>query len=216
MNWAASWSSGIVDNAEAVFDTFPRLETERFVLRQIRPSDADAVFACFNDDEVTRFYDQPTFTAIEQAEKLILHMRQGFRDRRSIRWGIARKEDNWLLGTCGYNGWNRPAHKAGIGYELAQLYWRQGVMTEVLTAVISFGFQRMNLNRVEALVMTGNTASEKVLTKLGFQQEGLLRQYAYFKEGFHDLSMFSLVRSEWQTTAAQTTNRSDLFDDNLH
>ena len=182
---------------DTIFDTFPQLQTERFVLREIEIKDAEAVFVCFNDDEVTRYYDQPTFTTVEQAEKLILHMRQGFRDRRSIRWGIARKDDNWLLGTCGYNGWNRFAHKAGIGYELAQSHWRQGIMTEVLTAILNFGFQRMKLNRVEALVMPGNVGSETVLMKLGFQCEGLLREYAYFKESFYDLQMFALLRQEW-------------------
>jgi ribosomal-protein-alanine N-acetyltransferase len=192
-----------MDNVESVFDSFPNLETERFLLREIQPSDAEAVFACFNDDEVTRFYDQPTFTAMEQAEKLILHMRQGFRDRRSIRWGITRKEDNWLLGTCGYNSWNRYARKTGVGYELAQPYWRQGVMTEVLTAVLTFGYQRMNLNRVEALVMPGNVGSEKVLVKLGFQCEGLLRQYAYFKDSFCDLQMFALLRQDWSKALAR-------------
>jgi ribosomal-protein-alanine N-acetyltransferase len=192
-----------MDNLESVFDSFPNLETERFLLREIQTSDAEAVFACFNDDEVTRFYDQPTFTAMEQAEKLILHMRQGFRDRRSIRWGITRKEDNWLLGTCGYNSWNRYVRKTGVGYELAQPYWRQGVMTEVLTAVLTFGYQRMNLNRVEALVMPGNVGSEKVLVKLGFQCEGLLRQYAYFKDSFCDLQMFALLRQDWSKALAR-------------
>lgn len=186
-----------MDNFKAIFDTFPQLETERFILREIQVSDAEAVFACFNDDEVTRFYDQSTFTAVEQAEKLILHMRQGFRDHRSIRWGIVRKEDDWLLGTCGYNGWNRHSRKAGIGYELAQLYWRQKVMTEVLTAVLDFGYQRMNLNRIEALVMPGNIASERLLSKLGFICEGLLRHYAYFKDSFYDLQMFALLKQEW-------------------
>jgi ribosomal-protein-alanine N-acetyltransferase len=189
---------------EPVFDSFPSLETERLVLREIQPSDAEAVFACFNDDEVTRFYDQPTFMAVEQAEKLILQMRQGFRDRRSIRWGITWKDDDWLLGTCGYNGWNRYVHKAGVGYELAQPYWRQGIMTEVLTAVLTFGYQRMNLNRVEALIMPGNIASEKVLLKLGFQCEGLLRQYAYFKDSFYDLQMFALLKQDWIIALARS------------
>jgi ribosomal-protein-alanine N-acetyltransferase len=187
-----------MDDLEAVFTTFPQLETERCILREIQMADAEALFACFNDDEVTRYYDQPTFTAVEQAEKLILHMRQGYRDRRSIRWGIARKDDNWLLGTCGFNSWNRFAYKTAIGYELAQSYWRQGVMTEVLTAVLDFGFQPMRLNRVEALVMPGNSGSEAVLAKLGFQREGLLRQYAYFKEQFYDLQMFALLQQEWR------------------
>jgi ribosomal-protein-alanine N-acetyltransferase len=181
---------------EAIFDSFPQLETERFVLREIRPSDAPAVFACFADDAVTRYYDQPTYTDIKQAEDLILHMRHSYRDRRSIRWGIARRSDDLLLGTCGYMGWDRRSRKCSLGYELAQAYWRQGVMREVLTAVLPFGFEQMNLNRIEAEVIPGNIASEQLLQKLGFQREGLMRQSAYFKEAFYDLQLFALLKEE--------------------
>jgi ribosomal-protein-alanine N-acetyltransferase len=181
---------------KAIFDSFPQLATERFVLREIRPSDAPAVFACFADDAVTRYYDQPTYTDIKQAEDLILHMRHSYRDRRSIRWGIARRSDDLLLGTCGYMGWDRRSRKCSLGYELAQAYWRQGVMREVLTAVLPCGFEQMNLNRIEAEVIPGNIASEQLLQKLGFQREGLMRQSAYFKEAFYDLQLFALLKEE--------------------
>jgi ribosomal-protein-alanine N-acetyltransferase len=62
----------------------------------------------------------------------------------------------------------------------------------------------MNLNRVEALIMPGNIASEKVLLKLGFQCEGLLRQYAYFKDSFYDLQMFALLKQDWIIALARS------------
>lgn len=70
-------------------------------------------------------------------------------------------------------------------------------MTEALQAIIRFGFDKLAVNRIEALVMPGNTASVRLLQNLGFQEEGVLREYAYFKEGFHDLHCFSLLKKEF-------------------
>lgn len=182
---------------EAVFDAFPVLETARLRLRQIRPSDAAALFAIFSDPAVTRYYDQPTFTEIEQAEALVARMRQRFADRRALRWAIERRQDGQLLGTCGFGDWKRHFHCAGVGYELGQPYWRQGFMHEVLTAVIPFGFTQMQLNRIEAYVMTGNEASMGLLQKLGFRKEGLLREYGYWQRAYHDLHLFALLKREY-------------------
>lgn len=177
-----------------IFTLFPTLHTPRFFLRQIRPSDREAIYQCFAHEEVTRYYDQPTYTSYTQAEALIGKLSQSYYDQRAIRWGIARREDDWLVGTCGYHGWMRPYRRAEVGYELARPYWGQGIMTEVLTAVLDFGFSSMNLNRIEAFVMPGNAASLKVLAKMGFAQEGTLRQYAYFKGAFYDLIILSRLR----------------------
>ncbi len=69
-------------------------------------------------------------------------------------------------------------------------------MTEALEAMLRFGFDAMSLNRIEADVTVGNDASVRVLEKLGFQREGLLRQRGYWKGSYHDLWLFSLLRDE--------------------
>jgi ribosomal-protein-alanine N-acetyltransferase len=63
--------------------------------------------------------------------------------------------------------------------------------------VLTFGFTQMQLNRVEAYVMTGNTASMRLLQKFGFQEEGLLRQYGYWQNAYHDLHLFALLKKEF-------------------
>lgn len=184
-------------NEGPVFDEFPVLKTERLVLRQVRPSDAPALFAIFSNPAVTRYYDQPTFTELAQAEELAARMRQRFADKRTIRWTITRPSDDQLLGTCGFAEWKRHFHCAAVGYELAQSEWGQGIMTEVLTAVLTFGFTHMQINRVEAYVMTGNDPSMRLLQKLGFQEEGLLRQYGYWQDAYHDLHLFALLKRDF-------------------
>lgn len=181
-----------------LFDNFPVLQTQRLTLRQIRPSDAPAIFAIFSNPEVTRYYDQPTHSDIAQAEQLIARMRQRFDERRTIRWAIARQEDDEVIGTCGFAEWKRHFRCAAVGYELAQAYWQQGIMTETLTAVLSFGFAQMQLKRIEAYVMTGNEASMALLRKLGFQAEGVLREYGYWQRAFHDLHLFALLKRHFK------------------
>ena len=81
----------------------PVIETERLVLRDIRESDADAVFEIFSDDAVTRFYDLATFIDVDQARKIIARMRERNANGDALRWGIALKENDHLIGTGGFN-----------------------------------------------------------------------------------------------------------------
>ena len=177
---------------DAVFGEFPQMETARLRLRAIEPSDAPALLSIFSDEEVTRFYDLYTYSTLEEAEALIDFFAESFEDERGIRWGIARKEDNLLLGTCGYVWLRR--FRGEIGYELGRAYWRQGFMTEALEAIIDFGFQMLDLNRIEALVMPENQASAGLLKQMAFQEEGLLRQHDFFKGAFQDMRLFAKLK----------------------
>ena len=111
-------------NLDAVFQAFPRLGTERFVLRQLHLSDAESLFAILSDEEVTRFYDDEAFTDVGQAREQLEAWDRGFDAQRSVRWGIARKTDDRVVGTCGYYGFHTWNSRGSIGYELARPYWR--------------------------------------------------------------------------------------------
>lgn len=183
------------DDHNPVFATFPEIETERLLLRELLPEDAPTVYRLFADPQVTRYYDLEIYTDVGQAEELIEFFDESFELERAIRWGIERKSDGALLGTCGYV-WLR-TYRGEIGYELHSDYWRQGYMAEALDAILDFGFTELTLNRIEALVMVENEASTALLTRLGFVQEGILRQHDYFKGAFHDMRLFSLLHDEF-------------------
>ncbi len=181
-----------MDNA---FATFPEIETERLLLREILPEDAPAIFRLFSSEQVTRYYDLVTYTDLRQAEELIDFFDESFELERAIRWGITRKADGALMGTCGYV-WLR-TYRGEIGYDLHPDYWGQGYMQEALDAIVDFGFSEFGLNRVEALVMLENDASARVLRGLGFQEEGVLRQHDFFKDAFHDMRLFALLAQDY-------------------
>ena len=184
-------------SADGIFANFPVLNTPRLVLRQIRPEDAPAVFRLFSDAEVTRYYDLDTFTTPAQADELVERFQQRFDHQVGIRWGLALNEmPKKLVGTCGYNIWVEPARRGLMGYDLARAHWRCGLMSEALAAILEFGFAHMNLNRVEALTFPQNTASIRLLAKLGFRAEGLLHEYEYIKGVPQDMSLYALLCRE--------------------
>jgi ribosomal-protein-alanine N-acetyltransferase len=183
---------------DEVFQSFPRLETARLILRELSPSDAGSVFAILSDDHVTRYYDDDPFMGVSQARSQIEAWAGGYRNGRCIRWGIALNADNVIIGSCGYYGFHGLHMRGAIGYELARSFWRQGIMTEALSAIIGFGFEEIGLNRIQATVMPENIGSVKLLEKLGFSSEGILRAYEMWGgKGYVDLLMFSLLRDEY-------------------
>ncbi|MEH2298344.1 MAG: GNAT family protein [Nostoc sp.] len=172
--------------------SFPQLETERLFLRETTLQDAEAVFAILCDPGVTKFHDLDSFTSIKEASALIERRAKRLERGDGIRWGIARKQDNVLIGSCGFT-WNPQEHDAAeVGYELASTFWKQGIMTEAVGSILQFGFQKMGLRFVVGQVMVDNIASKKLLEKLGFHSQGVLKQYGFFKGQFHDLEQFVL------------------------
>ncbi len=183
---------------DGIFQAFPQLETKNLILRRLQAADSQAIFRVLADEEVTRFYDDDAFTNISQARDQIEAWENGFSNKRCIRWGIARKDDGALVGSCGYYGFHTWHMRAAIGYELARSSWRQGIMTEALSAILALGFGEMGLNRVEAVVMPENRASIRLLEKLQFRNEGLLEEYENWgRKGFATLCMLALLRKAW-------------------
>jgi [ribosomal protein S5]-alanine N-acetyltransferase len=179
------------------FRAFPTLTTKRLFLRETLLSDARAVLEVLQDEEVCRFYNLTPLVDIEQARHIIASRRERFESGQGIRWAIATPEDNVVIGSCGYVHWAREWRKAELGYDLARSWWGQGLMTEALAEIIRYGFERMGLNRIEALVVPENVASLRVLEKLGFSREGLLREVGYWKGAHHDLALMALLEREW-------------------
>jgi ribosomal-protein-alanine N-acetyltransferase len=184
---------------ESIFQSFPEIVTRNLILRRINPVEAKNFFEIMSDEQVMQYYDDETFENIQQAADQIAAWENGYQARRTIRWGIHLKDDDRLIGTCGFYGIHPWHRRAGIGYELGRSHWRKGIMTEALQAIIETGFREMGLNRIEAVVMPENLASIKLLEKLGFWHEGTLKEYENWgKKGFTDLGMYCLLRKAWR------------------
>ncbi len=179
------------------FDYFPVIETDRLLMRELELKDIGALYKIFSSEHVMEYYGMFPLEEYHQVERLVLTFKNGFDEKRSIRWGITLKETGELIGTCGFHNMQLRNSRAEIGYEIAEEEWNKGYVTEAIKAMIEFGFGVMALNRIEALVYPDNIASNRALEKIGFKEEGLLREYAFFREQFQDLLMHSILKNEF-------------------
>ncbi|WP_453993019.1 GNAT family N-acetyltransferase [Bacillus nitroreducens] len=175
---------------------FPILETERLHLREITMKDADGIFACFSNKDVTRYYGQETLERIEQAEAFVDFFANSFKEKRGIRWGIEIKGTEGIIGTIGFNAWSPKHRRTEIGYEIHPNHWRKGYASEAVLKVIQYGFDELHLTRIGAVVFIDNEASNQLLYKLGFQKEGVLRNYMYQNGLAYDTNVYSLLNNK--------------------
>ena len=181
----------------AYFDTFPVLETERLILRQVMEKDVEQLFEILSDAEVAKFdYFYPV-TSKDEVFKFIERYEQELEENEEITWGIISRETNKLIGTCCIGDFDEGARRAEIGYDIAQVEWGKGYATEALRAVIDFGFKVMNLNRIEATITPGNNASVRVLRKLNFVQEGIVRERDLIKGKLEDGIIMAVLKREY-------------------
>ncbi|WKZ35450.1 MAG: GNAT family protein [Anaerolineales bacterium] len=177
---------------------FPKLETERLLLRPLTMNDLDFVFRHFSEPLVTEFLlDEAPISDIAQAREMIESYQES-ETKSWNRWGIVLKNNHQIIGTCGYHKWNKRDLRAEIGYDLGPEFWGKGIMTEALRAALQNGLEGMGLNRIEAMVHPQNQGSLHLLHKLGFQKEGLLRDYHHSNGSFHSHYILSLLKRDWK------------------
>ncbi len=183
---------------DAAFTTFPVLATQRLRLRKLESRDANDLYTMLSDEETMRYYGDPTYQSLAEAEAFIILRRDDYTRRREIRWGITRQDDDRIIGSCSFHQFDEGYHRTEIGYILNRACWGQGIMAEALSAILTYGFIDLGLHRIEAIIDIANERSKNVLLKLGFQYEGNLRQRFAFRGSFEDEHYFGLLRDEWR------------------
>jgi ribosomal-protein-alanine N-acetyltransferase len=186
---------------DAAFTHFPRLTTDRLVLRAIQPRDADALFPIFSDADAMQYYGHLPHQSLADTQALIAQIQARYAQRAALRWAITLAGDDRVMGSCGFHRFDDGFHRAETGYELQRAAWGQGIMAEAMTAILSFGFTELGLHRVEAIIDDANARSKGLLLKLGFTYEGALRERFRFGDRFEDEYFFGLLAHEWQTRA---------------
>jgi [ribosomal protein S5]-alanine N-acetyltransferase len=174
-----------------------RMETERLILRPLAPEDSDGLFRIFSDPEVTRYLEITPLKFASEGKALVDYFNGQLERKTGVRWGIERKQDGALLGTCGFHSVELWASKAELSYDIGRPYWGKGIVPEAARALLRHAFEGMGMNRVQASVLPEAAASAKVLEKLGFHREGVLRESGYWKGRFWDKVTYSLLKREW-------------------
>lgn len=176
----------------------PTLRTARLALRPFTDADADALFALQSDPRVLRYWDAPPWTERARAARFIEACRAMANDGTGARLAIDLRSGPDFAGWCSLTRWNPVYRSAALGYCLAESAWGRGYATEAAGAVLSWAFEVLDLNRVQAETDTRNLASARVLDKLGFVREGTLREDCVVDGEVSDSWVFGLLRREWR------------------
>lgn len=179
---------------------FPLLHTQSLDLIEIQPSHQHDLFHLLTHPQVTEFFLTVPLKEPEDTQRVVTMLRQRYLDGTGIRWGIALKGQPSLIGIIGFHSFTKE-HRGTLVYALNPQYWGKGLITGAIAAVIQYGFRELELNRIDAEVMPGNTASGRALKKNGFQEEGLLREWIHWNGKFYDVHMYALLRSAFKTPA---------------
>lgn len=190
-------------NLASVFRSLPRLETRRLLLRPLTRRDVRDVFAYASNERVARYLLWRVHRCPADSENYLQAVLTAYRKGQAAPWGVVEKATGRLIGSCGFTVCHPLHWRAEIGYALGEEYWGRGYATEAVAAAVNFGFEGMNLNRVEALCFVENTASMRVLAKLGFCCEGTLHQYLYAKGAYRDVKLYAIIRSQWKSVCWQ-------------
>ena len=179
-------------------DSLPTIDAPRVRLRWLTEGDVDALYAVFSDEVMMRFWSSPAMTDRAEAVALLARVHDFFNKKTGFQWGIERKTDGQVMGTCTIFHLDAANMRGEVGYGLASVYWNQGYMIEALTALVDFAFGTLRLRRLEADVDPRNANSLKVLDKLGFQREGLLRERWNVGNEIQDTAFLGLLAKEWR------------------
>jgi RimJ/RimL family protein N-acetyltransferase len=181
------------------------LRTSRLLLRPYRPEDAPALFSIFSDPLVMRYWSTPPWASIEQAHRTIEGDIKSLESGQQLRLGIERIDDSTLIGQCTLFNIAPSCRRAEIGYCLASAAWGRGYMCEALQELVRYGFLELDLHRIEADIDPRNAASERLLRRLGFVEEGLLRERWIVNGEISDSCFFGLLRTEWVASRDNTS-----------
>jgi RimJ/RimL family protein N-acetyltransferase len=176
------------------------IDTERLVVRMACETDLPALLEVNRDAEVTALLPYATWTSMADAEAWYRRMTDIQASGSALQFVVASRSTGTAIGTCLLFRFEQASARAELGYVLGRAHWGRGLMQEALGALIDCAFGAIGLRRLEAEVDPRNPASARLLGRLGFTKEGLLRQRWFSKGEARDVEMYGLLRHEWPTT----------------
>lgn len=174
------------------------LATPRLLLRWMDEDDTAAHYAVHADPDVVRYLGRPPWSDLAQAAGSIATTRANYDNGSGLRLAVVLRDSGALIGDVSLFHIFDPGRRCEVGYALGRPHWGRGYACEALRALLDYGFDTLDLNRVEADIDPLNTASARVLDKLGFRQEGYMRERWIVDGVPADSAFYGLLRREWR------------------
>ena len=175
------------------------IETEKLILRCFEYSDDDAMLKYWiADEKIQSLYSEPVYTTKEEVKKLLDKYISSYKNSDYYRWAIIDKVTEECVGQIAYFLVDSKNHFAEIEYCIGTAFQRKGLATEATRAIIKYGFEKINLHKVQICTKTINKPSQRVIEKCGFTYEGTLRDYFFMDNKYVGRLFYSILRGEFE------------------
>jgi [ribosomal protein S5]-alanine N-acetyltransferase len=173
----------------------PPLTTDRFTLQRIEPEDQPFIFEGLSHPQVIPFYGV-RYDSLEATKAQMEFYEALEREGTGQWWKIVSRQSREALGAIGYDHHQAQHRRAEIGYWLLPRFWKQGIITEAMPALLRYMRRERGIHRIEALVEEGNTASSRLLERMGFLYEGTMRDCEIKASHYISLRIYSLLSTD--------------------
>ena len=180
-----------------ISEKYPTLITERLCLRPLTIDDAADIFEYASNPEIATYTVWYPHVTLQDSQIFVQSILDQYEKGEIAAYGIEKKKKKKVIGTCGFIEYDKNHYKAELAYALSPNYWGQGIATEAAKACIRYGFEILQLNRIEAGCHASNAQSERVMKRLGMQYEGTLRKDMFVKGTYRDTKVYSILREEY-------------------
>ena len=174
------------------------LESERLVLRQFLVSDAEDMYNNWaTDAEVTKYLTWDPHESVDMTRDILTSWVETYERLESYQWAMVIKDTNKLVGSIGLVKHSNINEYCEVGYCCSRSVWGQGYMTEALKTINDFLFFQVGFERISAIHYAENTASGRVMQKVGMKHEGTKRHFYKKAEGvFIDCESYAVIKSD--------------------
>lgn len=179
-----------------IFLTFPVIKCKRIILRKMRMKDANAIYNLLSDAKIVKYLGTNRHKNLNETKKYIKFCIHSYKYHGTGEYLMVLKDTCRVIGLCGFRSWDKYNRKAELSGCVERGYQGKNFIYEAITRLMTICFKKMGMNRLEGQIMPQNIPSVKLLSKIGMRYEGTLRKVYYYKNRFHDLKVYSILKKE--------------------
>lgn len=173
---------------------FPIIKTERLLLRQFLANDLENVFKGLSHPDIIKYYGV-SYQTLEATKEQMAFFADLEKNEIGIWWAICSSDNKTFYGAGGLNSLSKEHKKAEIGFWLISDFWGQGIMKEAMPLICNYGFDNLELHRIEGFVESENINCKNAMAKLDFQHEGTMKECEIKNGKFISLDIYANVKT---------------------
>ena len=181
-----------------IFRDPPVIQTPRLTLRRMLKRDSADMYEYARDPEVSAYLLWQPHENENYTRRYLSYLQSRYRAGDFYDWAVVWREEDKMIGTCGFTHIALESNSAEIGYVLNRQFWGRGIAPEAARAVLRFAFSDLRLHRVEAHYMLGNDRSRRVMEKIGMKYEGAFRDSMFVKGNYVTVGVCSILENEYK------------------